>query len=167
MLARTSPMIRKRSSTEKVHCIQGAVKIREMFSNEFHEQLRVSFYHWIELAAAREVCRPLHQIASLLPDTVNEELYSKRAMFGAMPFRKALDLAGGRMIDPRYSHHHKVLLVISDGGFNEDSSLMVVAEMINMNPIGTRLMILVTKMLYACGAIRCPVPYILILWRYW
>ena len=105
-------------------------EIREMFSNEFHEQLRGSLYHWIELAAAREVCRPLYQISSLLPDTVDEEFYSERVMFGATPFRKALDLAGFRMTDPRYSHHHKVLLVISDGVFNEDSSIMVVAEIL-------------------------------------
>jgi hypothetical protein len=34
------------------------------------------------------------------------------------------------MIDPRYSHHQKALLVISDGAFNEDSSIMVVADML-------------------------------------
>jgi len=101
-----------------------------MFTREFHEQLRGSLYHWVELATAREICRPLYQIPSLLPNTVDEELYSERIMFGATPFRKALDLAGARMIDPRYSHHQKVLLVISDGVFNEESSIMVVAEML-------------------------------------
>lgn len=105
-------------------------EIRAMFSREFHKQLRGSLYHWVELAAAREICRPLHHIASLLPDTVDEELYSNRVMFGTTPFRKALDLAGARMIDPRYSHHQKALLVISDGAFNEDSSIMVVADML-------------------------------------
>lgn len=105
-------------------------EIREMLTREFQEQLRGSLYRWIELAAAREISRPLHQVSSLLPDTVDEELYSDRVMFGSTPFRKALDLAGARMIDPRYKHHHKVLLVISDGVFNEDSSIMVVAEML-------------------------------------
>ena len=105
-------------------------EIREMFTREFREQIRGSLYHWIELAAAREICRPLHQISSLLPDTVDEELYSDRVMFGTTPFRKALDLAGARMIDPRYSYHQKVLLVISDGVFSEDSSIMVVAEIL-------------------------------------
>ncbi len=105
-------------------------EIRGMFTREFQEQVRGSLYHWIELAAAREISRPLHQVSSLLPDTVDEELYSDRVMFGGTPFRKALDLAGARMIDPRYIHHHKVLLVISDGVFDEDSSIMVVAEML-------------------------------------
>jgi hypothetical protein len=105
-------------------------EIREMFEREFQEQLRGSLYRWVELAAAREISRPLHQISSLLPDTVDEELYSERVMFGSTPFRKALDLAGARMIDPRYAHHQKVLLVISDGVFDEDSSIMVVAEML-------------------------------------
>lgn len=110
-------------------------EIRGMFSEEFRKQLRGSLYHWIELAAAREICRPLHQISSLLPDTVDEELYSEKVMFGATPFRKALDLAGARMIDPRYSHHHKILLIISDGVFNEDSAIMVVAEMLKRREV--------------------------------
>lgn len=105
-------------------------EIRGMFTREFQEQLRGSLYHWIELAAAREISRPLQQVSSLLPDTIDEELYSDRVMFGSTPFRKALDLAGARMIDPRYRDHHKVLLVISDGVFDEDSSIMVVAEML-------------------------------------
>jgi hypothetical protein len=105
-------------------------EIRGMFTREFQEQLRGSLYRWIELAAAREISRPLHQVPSLLPDTVDEELYSDRVMFGSTPFRKALDLAGARMIDSRYKDHDKVLLVISDGEFNEDSSIMVVAEML-------------------------------------
>ncbi|MGH2508201.1 MAG: vWA domain-containing protein, partial [Ktedonobacteraceae bacterium] len=105
-------------------------EIRGLFTREFQEQLRGSLYHWIELATAREISRPLHQVSSLLPDTVDEEFYSDRVMFGSTPFRKALDLAGARMIDPRYRDHHKVLLVISDGVFDEDSSIMVVAEML-------------------------------------
>lgn len=96
-----------------------------MFSEQFEMQAKKSFPYWVRLASMREVFRPLSQLSNLLPNVVEEHVYSDEVMFGSTPFKEALDKAAIRLIDKAYTDRRKVLIVISDGEFAEESSVMV------------------------------------------
>jgi hypothetical protein len=101
-----------------------------MLTQQFENQAKQSFSHWLRLASTREVTRPLAKISTLLPAVFKESVYSEEVMFGASPFRQALDQAAARFIDERYGNHRKILLIISDGEFREDAQVMVSANLL-------------------------------------
>ncbi len=99
--------------------------VYDMVSQHFESQAKKSFPHWIRLASAREVVRPLPAVSHMLPNIIEEHIYSEEVMFGATPLRQALDRAAIRFIDDAYKDHKKVLLIISDGEFREETEVMV------------------------------------------
>ena len=104
--------------------------VSNIFTHQFESQAKQSFSHWIRLASAREVVRPLVRISNLLPNILEAQVYSEEVMFGATPFRQALDRAAIRFVDEAYTNHRKILLVISDGEFREEAEVMVSANLL-------------------------------------
>jgi hypothetical protein len=109
--------------------------VYDMFTRQFDNQAKQSFSHWIRLASAREVIRPLNTLANLLPAIFEEQVYSEEVMFGATPFRQALDRSAVRFIEEKYKDHKKVLLIISDGEFREETEVMVSANLLKKRGI--------------------------------
>src|SRR5260370_40246884 len=101
-----------------------------MVSQHFESQAKKSFPHWLRLASAREVVRPLTAVATMLPVIIEDHIYSEEVMFGATPLRQAVDRAAMRFIDETYKDHKKVLLIISDGEFREEAEVMVSANLL-------------------------------------
>lgn len=104
--------------------------VHDMFTQQFERQAQKSFSHWLRLAAACEVVRPLTTLSSLLPNIFEEQLYSDEVMFGTAVFRQALDRAAMRFMDERYKDHQKILLIISDGVFREEQEVMLSANLL-------------------------------------
>ncbi len=104
--------------------------VYEMVSQHFECQAKKSFPHWIRLASAREIVRPLSAVSHMLPNIIEEHIYSEAVMFGATPLREAIDRAAIRFIDEVYKDHKKVLLIISDGEFREETEVMVAANLL-------------------------------------
>jgi hypothetical protein len=104
--------------------------VYNMFSQHFESEAKKSFSHWIRLASAREVIRPLTTLSNMLPNILEEYIYSEEVMFGTTPFRQALDRAAVRFIDEAYKDHKKVLMIISDGEFREETEVMVSADLL-------------------------------------
>src|SRR6266699_854812 len=104
--------------------------VYNILSQHFETQAKKSFPHWIRLASAREIVRPLTAVSHILPNIIEEHIYSEEVMFGATPLRQALDRAAIRFIDEAYKDHKKVLLIISDGEFREEAEVMVSANLL-------------------------------------
>jgi hypothetical protein len=104
--------------------------VYKMFSQHFESEAKKSFSHWIRLASAREVVRPLTTLSTMLPNILEEYIYSEEVMFGTTPFRQALDRAAVRFVDEAYKDHKKVLMIISDGEFREETEVMVSANLL-------------------------------------
>jgi len=104
--------------------------VYNMVSQHFESQAKKSFPHWIRLASAREVVRPLTAVSHILPTIIEEHIYSEEVMFGATPLRQAIDRAAIRFIDEAYKDHQKVLIIISDGEFREEAEVMVSANLL-------------------------------------
>ncbi len=96
-----------------------------MFADQFKIQAQNSFPYWVQLASTREIIRPLSQLSNILPEVVEEHVYSEEVMFGTTPFREALDRAAIRFIDKSHKDRRKVFIIISDGEFENISSVMV------------------------------------------
>lgn len=101
-----------------------------MVSQHFESQAKKSFPHWIRLASAREIVRPLNAVSHMLPNIIEEHIYSEEVMFGATPLRQTIDRAAIRFIDKAYKDHKKVLLIISDGEFREEAEVMISANLL-------------------------------------
>lgn len=104
--------------------------IYTMLTRQFESQAEENFSHWLRLASAREVVRPLAKLSSILPAIFEEKVYSDQVMFGSTPFRKAIDLAAMRFVDETYKDHRKVLIIISDGSFRDELEVMVSADLL-------------------------------------
>ncbi len=101
-----------------------------IFTEQFEAQARENFPYWIQLASTREVTRPLGKLANILPEVVKEQVYSEKVMFGATPFKLALDKAAIRFIDQANKDKRKILIIISDGEFEEIASSMVTVNLL-------------------------------------
>lgn len=96
-----------------------------IFAEQFEAQARESFPYWVQLASVREIIRPLNQLSNLLPTTLEGHFYSDEIMFGSTPFVQALDRAAVRLIDKTYKDRKKVLVIISDGEFEQIPHVMI------------------------------------------
>lgn len=101
-----------------------------MFADQFKIQAQNSFPYWVRLASTREIIRPLSQLSHILPEVVEEHVYSEEVMFGTTPFSQALDRAAVRFIDKSHKEKRKVLIIISDGEFENASSVMVSVDLL-------------------------------------
>lgn len=99
--------------------------VTAMFAKQFEEEAKECFPYWIRLATTREVVRSAKELSNILPDAIEGHVYSDEVMFGSTPFKEALDKAAIRCIDKRYADYEKLLLVISDGDFEEENEMMV------------------------------------------
>ena len=96
-----------------------------MFRDSFEKQAEEFLPNWIGLASQREIKRPIETVVNLLPDALEQNIYSNKFMFGSTPISEAFQLASLRMLDPSVKNHKKVLLVISDGEFKTNIPLWV------------------------------------------
>lgn len=104
--------------------------VYNMVSEHFESQAKKSFPHWIRLASTREVVRSLTAVSHIFPTIIEEHVYSEEVMFGTTPLWQALDRAAIRFIDEAYKDHQKVLVIISDGEFREETEVMVSANLL-------------------------------------
>jgi len=92
-----------------------------IFRDAFKKKAKERFFEWIDLSSSHEVTRSIKDIVNILPDALEQEIYSDEFMFGATPIYNTLKKASLRFTDKRYSKHQKVLVIISDGEFNENA----------------------------------------------
>ena len=69
-----------------------------MFSEQFKIQAQNSFPYWVQLASTREIVRPLSQLSNILPEVIEEHVYSEEVMFG-MPSRLLCNGVGQASIE--------------------------------------------------------------------
>lgn len=104
--------------------------VLNIFSQQFESQAKESFPYWIQLASTREVTRSLASLKNILPEVVTDQVYSNDIMFGSTPFKQAIEKAAIRFIDPQHREKKKVLLIISDGEFEEIPSSMITVDLL-------------------------------------
>ncbi len=74
-----------------------------------------------------------HEFANLktvLPEVAENQVYTNDIMFGATPFKLAIEKAAIRLIDPQHQGKKKVLLIISDGEFEEIPSSLITVDLL-------------------------------------
>ncbi|HEY1354317.1 MAG TPA: vWA domain-containing protein [Ktedonobacteraceae bacterium] len=104
--------------------------VLSIFTQQFEAQAKASFPYWIHLASTREVTRSLAGLTNILPEVADDQVYSENTMFGSTPFQQAIDKAAIRLIEPEHREKKKVLLIISDGEFEEDLSSMTTVNLL-------------------------------------
>jgi hypothetical protein len=92
-----------------------------IFRDAFKKKAKERFFEWIDLSSSHEVTRSIKDIVNILPDALEQEIYSDEFMFGATPIYNTLKKVSLRFTDKKYSKHQKVLVIISDGEFNENA----------------------------------------------
>jgi hypothetical protein len=95
----------------------------------FEEQAKLMLPRWLQIATRREITRPIRQIATILPETTEETVYSNEYMFGSTPIDEALERSTHRFLDKANKSKQKVLLIISDGEY-ESNSPIYLADML-------------------------------------
>ena len=71
------------------------------------------------MASSREVTRSIKDIVNVLPDALEQEIYSDKFMFGVTPIHNAIKKASLRLLDVNFAQHQKILITISDGEFSD------------------------------------------------
>ncbi|MBK9210086.1 MAG: VWA domain-containing protein [Anaerolineales bacterium] len=95
------------------------VIVDDLFKDAFRKSAKARFYEWLDLASSREVTRSIKDIVNVLPDALEQEIYSDKFMFGTTPIHNAIKKASLRLMDVNFSQHKKILITISDGEFSE------------------------------------------------
>lgn len=96
------------------------IVVDDLFKDAFRKSAKARFYEWLDLASSREVTRSIKDIVNVLPDALEQEIYSDKFMFGTTPIRNAIKKASLRLMDVNFSQHKKILITISDGEFSDD-----------------------------------------------
>jgi hypothetical protein len=104
--------------------------VLSIFAQQFEAQAKESFPYWIQLASAREVTRSLANLKTVLPEVAENQVYTDDIMFGATPFKLALEKAAIRLIDSQHREKKKVLLIISDGEFEDMPSSLITVKLL-------------------------------------
>lgn len=92
--------------------------VTDLFKDAFRQSARARFYEWLDLASSREVTRSIKNIVNVLPDALEQEIYSDKFMFGVTPIHNAIKKASLRLLDVNFVQHKKILITISDGEFS-------------------------------------------------
>jgi hypothetical protein len=92
----------------------------DIFKDAFKRSAKARFYEWLDLASSREIIRSIKDIANVLPDVLEQEIYSEEFMFGTTPIYNAIKKASLRLMDTRFSGYQKTLIILSDGEFSDD-----------------------------------------------
>lgn len=95
------------------------IVVGDLFKDAFRRSARARFYEWLDLASSREVTRSIKNIVNVLPDALEQEIYSDKFMFGTTPIHNAIKKASLRLMDVNFSQHKKILMTISDGEFSD------------------------------------------------
>ena len=93
--------------------------VGDLFKDAFRKSAKARFYEWLDLASSREVTRSIEDIVNVLPDALEQEIYSNKFMFGTTPIHNAIKKASLRLMDVNFSQHQKILITISDGEFSD------------------------------------------------
>jgi von Willebrand factor type A domain len=96
------------------------IVVDDLFKDAFRKSAKAKFFEWIDLASSREVTRSIKDIVNILPDALEQEIYSDQFMFGTTPIGNAIKKASLRLMDVKYSDYKKVLITISDGEFSDE-----------------------------------------------
>tara|TARA_R110001606_G_scaffold399265_1_gene583016 strand:- start:87435 stop:89021 length:1587 start_codon:yes stop_codon:yes gene_type:complete len=92
----------------------------KIFSEEFEKITKENFRDWLNLASKREVVRDIKQLDNLLPNAGNKTIYTSEYMFGGTPMLEAINLSSLRLLEKKYENYDKVLLVLSDGEYDNE-----------------------------------------------
>jgi hypothetical protein len=103
--------------------------VTDLFVKSFEEQAKLMLPRWLQIAERREIIRPIRQIATILPETSEDSVYSNEYMFGSTPIDEALERSTHRFLDRANKSKQKVLLIISDGEY-ESNSPIYLADML-------------------------------------
>ena len=103
--------------------------VSDLFVKSFEEQAKLMLPRWLQIAARREITRPIRQVATILPETSQQTVYSNEYMFGSTPIDEALERSTHRFLDAANKSKQKVLLIISDGEY-ESSNPLYLADML-------------------------------------
>lgn len=103
--------------------------VTDLFVKSFEEQTKLMLPRWLQIATRREITRPIRQIATILPETSEETVYSNKYMFGSTPIDDALERSTHRLLDRKNKTKQKILLIISDGEY-ESNNPVYLADML-------------------------------------
>lgn len=95
------------------------IVVNDLFKDAFRKNAKARFYEWLDLASSREVTRSIKDIVNVLPDALEQEIYSDKFMFGTTPIHNAIKKASLRLMDVNFSQYKKILITISDGEFSD------------------------------------------------
>ncbi len=95
------------------------IVVNDLFKDAFQKSAKSRFYEWLDLASSREVVRSIKDIVNVLPDALEQEIYSDKFMFGTTPIHNAIKKASLRLMDINFARHKKILITISDGEFRD------------------------------------------------
>lgn len=95
------------------------IVVDDLFKDAFRKSAKARFYEWLDLASSREVTRSIKDIINVLPDALEQEIYSDKFMFGTTPIHNAIKKASLRLMDVNFSQYKKILITISDGEFSD------------------------------------------------
>ena len=96
-------------------------EISNLFKKCFQSEIEKMIPHWIKEASSKNVTRYLKDISYLLPEKLDSSIYSDRYMFGSTPIMKTLFKASQLFLDKNNRVKNKILVIISDGDFENDS----------------------------------------------
>ncbi len=103
--------------------------VHDLFDIQFRTQSKLMIPVWLELAAAREVIKPLNDIVQMFPDLYEDDLYSSTYIFGNTPMKQALERAALRFLDPTYQTSMKVMIIVTDGLFPSKHAQRITAHL--------------------------------------
>lgn len=99
------------------------LQVSSIFERLFIEAIDNSMSNWIQLSSEVQTTIPIDEIDNLFPESNDFKLYSDDYVFGATPMGAAVRKAAIRFNQNEYNDCEKYLLIISDGEFENMSSI--------------------------------------------
>lgn len=101
-----------------------------VFSETFEEVSNTMLYSWVKTATKHESIKPISEITNIFPDSIEGSIYSDQYIFGGTPMFEAVNLATLRFNKSEFKKYRKVLLIISDGEYENEKQVL---KTINLN----------------------------------
>lgn len=78
------------------------IVVSDLFRDAFRKSAKGKYYEWLDLASSREVIRSVKDLVNVLPDALEQEIYSDKFMFGVTPIHNAIKKASLRLLDKNF-----------------------------------------------------------------
>jgi hypothetical protein len=109
--------------------------VTDIFIKTFEDEAKQMIPKWLTIASRREVIRPIKDITAILPETSEQNIYSKSFMFGTTPINEALERASHRFLEKSHKPKQKILLIVSDGEYQTSEAIYLTEQLKNIGVI--------------------------------